>query len=202
MEYALTGGFSIIVIMFCIGYISGAHINPSITIALATVGQFPWCKVPFYVGVQLGASVLAAYVGKIVYDMPCDLAVTEPLGGIMRAFIAEFIATLFIMFLVSAIISNIHSIGWSSAFGFGAAVSLAVLITGPVSGGSLNPARSFGPAIISERFEDLWLYFVAPTVGSIVGAFLFRLLQLEQQTFYSLSANSSPTAQSVSELRA
>ncbi|XP_058076986.1 probable aquaporin NIP7-1 isoform X1 [Magnolia sinica] len=179
LEYASTGGFAIIVVIFAIGPISGAHMNPSITIAFATLGQFPWCRVPIYVTAQMLGSVSATYVGKFVYNMHADFANTRPVHGLKTAFWAELIATSFIMFLASALSSNAQSVGQLSPVAVGAAIALGVLITGPVSGGSMNPARSFGPAVVSWKFDHVWLYLVAPTIGAVVGAHLFRLLRLQ-----------------------
>ncbi|XP_058076987.1 probable aquaporin NIP7-1 isoform X2 [Magnolia sinica] len=135
--------------------------------------------VPIYVTAQMLGSVSATYVGKFVYNMHADFANTRPVHGLKTAFWAELIATSFIMFLASALSSNAQSVGQLSPVAVGAAIALGVLITGPVSGGSMNPARSFGPAVVSWKFDHVWLYLVAPTIGAVVGAHLFRLLRLQ-----------------------
>ncbi|OVA05508.1 Major intrinsic protein [Macleaya cordata] len=175
LEYAVTGGLSIIVVIFSIGPISGAHVNPSITFAFAILGQFPWSRVPFYIVAQIVGSIFATYVGKSVYGIQADQVITKPvLHGRKKAFWAELIATFIIMFLAASMSRKAHRVGHISGVVVGVAISLAVLITGPVSGGSLNPARSMGPAIVSGKFDDLWVYVLAPTVGAAAGALLFR----------------------------
>ncbi|CAA7388724.1 unnamed protein product [Spirodela intermedia] len=176
-EYALTGCVSLVVLAVVVGPISGAHVNPSITIAFATIGEFPWSKVPYYVAAQMVGSTMAAYVGKLVYKTPPEFAATRPTRGSMTAFWAELFATMFIMLISSALSFHAEVFGQVASFAIGASIGLAVLITGPVSGGSMNPARSLGPAIVSWRFDDLWLYLVAPTAGAVTGALLYKLMQ-------------------------
>ncbi|XP_077243394.1 putative aquaporin NIP7-1 [Tasmannia lanceolata] len=189
LEYASTGGLAIIVVLFAVGCISGAHVNPSVTIAFATIGQFPWSQVPIYVFAQMLGSILACYMGKLVYEMEADFANTRPLHGCKAAFWAELVATFFIMFLASVLSNNVQAVGPSSCFAVGAAIALGVLITGPVSGGSLNPARSLGPAIISWKFDDIWVYLLAPTIGAVSGALLFRLLEILRRTCSATSSS-------------
>ncbi|KAI3871405.1 hypothetical protein MKW98_024574 [Papaver atlanticum] len=179
LEYALTAGLSIIVIIFSVGPISGAHVNPSITLAFALLGDFPWIRVPFYIVAQIVGSIFAAFVGKSVYGIQAHQVTTRPqLHGKKKAFLVEFFTTFIVMFLSASMSRKAHKVGQVSGLVIGVAISLAVLISGPISGGSLNPARSIGPAIVAWRFEHLWLYIVAPTAGAVVAALLFQLLKI------------------------
>ncbi|WCJ23683.1 NOD26-like intrinsic protein 7 1 [Euphorbia peplus] len=192
MEYACTAGLTVVILIFAIGPISGGHFNPAVTIAFATFGHFPWSKVPFYVVAQTVGSVLATYAGKYIYGISPDHMATRPLLGCGPAFLVEFIAAFIIMFLVAGLTYHpspqvLHLAG----FVIGIAIALAVLITGPVSGGSLNPARSLGPAIVSWNFKDLWVYMIAPVAGAIVGALTFHALRINKAVPCG-SANSSP----------
>eukprot|EP00258_Populus_trichocarpa_P007307 XP_002311835.3 probable aquaporin NIP7-1 [Populus trichocarpa] len=189
MEYASVAGLTIIVVIFSIGSISGAHVNPAVTIAFATFGHFPWSKVPLYILAQTVGSVSATYVGSSVYGVKTELMTTRPAIGCSSAFWVEFMATFMLMFLAASLTSQSRSIGPLSGFLYGIAIGLAVLITGPVSGGSLNPARSLGPAIVSWDFKDIWVYITAPTIGAVAGALMFHLLRIRPQ---ACSANSSP----------
>ncbi|GMP56558.1 hypothetical protein CsSME_00020994 [Camellia sinensis var. sinensis] len=205
LEYAATAALTVVVVIFSIGAISGAHVNPSITFAFATLGQFPWSQVPLYIIAQIMGSTLATYVGSLVYGIKSELIITRPLQGSTTAFWVELIATFIIMFLASSleyqskyVSSNFHTflliiatgiaskVGHLSGFVVGTAIGLAVLISGhvqtlpmPISGGSMNPARSLGPAIVSWKFGDVWIYLIAPTVGAVGGALLFRALRLQ-----------------------
>jgi aquaporin NIP len=189
LEYAVTAALSVVVIVFSIGSISGAHVNPAVTIAFATSGQFPWSKVPLYIIAQGIGSLLATYVGKLVYGINSELLTTTPVHGSAAAFWVELIATLIIMFLASALAHQAKYIGHLAGFIVGSAIGLAVLITGPVSGASMNPARSLGPAIVSWKFGGIWIYLTAPTIGAVGGAFLYRALRIHRNPCCS---NSSP----------
>ncbi|KAH9321482.1 hypothetical protein KI387_016121, partial [Taxus chinensis] len=156
MEYAATGSCAIMVVVFSIGHISGAHINPSVTLAFAAVGQFPWWQVPAYVVAQFTGGFLGSYIAKIVYGVKGELGTTKPSQGCVRAFLVEAIASFFIMFLVSALSLDCRHIGQLAGIAVGAAIALGILITAPISGGSMNPARSFGPAVVSNDYEDVW----------------------------------------------
>ncbi|KAL6581791.1 hypothetical protein OROMI_005805 [Orobanche minor] len=180
MEYAATAGLTVMVIVFSIGSISGAHVNPAATIAFAAVGPFPWSKVPLYILGQVGGSVLATYAGRLVYGVKADVMMTRPLHGATSAFWVELVATFIILFLTTALFNQQESIQQLSGFVVGLTICLGVLITGPVSGGSMNPARSLGPALVSWRFDDhLWIYIVAPTIGAILGVFVYRVLRTQ-----------------------
>ncbi|CAL5395549.1 unnamed protein product [Camellia sinensis] len=181
LEYAATAALTVVVVIFSIGAISGAHVNPSITFAFATLGQFPWSQVPLYIIAQIMGSTLATYVGSLVYGIKSELMITRPLQGSTTAFWVELIATFIIMFLASSLEYQSKYVGHLSGFIVGTAIGLAVLISGPISGGSMNPARSLGPAIVSWKFGDVWIYLIAPTVGAVGGALLFRALRLQHQ---------------------
>ncbi|CAI9771005.1 unnamed protein product [Fraxinus pennsylvanica] len=180
MEYAATAALTVTVIVFSIGAISGAHVNPAVTIAFATVGPFPWSEVPLYILAQIGGSTLATYIARLVYGIRSELVMTKPLQGCTAAFWVELIATFIILFLTASLSNDPQSIGKVSGFVVGVAIGLGVLISGPVSGGSMNPARSLGPALVSWKFDDhLWIYLVAPTIGAIAGVFAYRILRLQ-----------------------
>ncbi|KAK7270314.1 hypothetical protein RIF29_23367 [Crotalaria pallida] len=191
LEYATTAGLTVVVIIFSIGPISCAHVNPAVTIAFATVGQFPWLKVPIYIIAQTIGSVSATYIGSLVYGIKSESVMTQPLQGCNSAFWVEVIASFIIMFLVSALASESRAVGHLSGFVAGMAIGLAVLITGPVSGGSMNPARSLGPAILSNKYKDIWIYIIAPSGGAIAGALMFRMLRLRDQPCSTLSSPNS-----------
>ncbi|KAH6821651.1 NOD26-like intrinsic protein 7 [Perilla frutescens var. hirtella] len=180
MEYAATAGLTVVVIVFSIGTISGAHINPAVTIAFAAAGPFPWSKVPLYVLAQVGGSVLATYAGWFVYDIKPELMLTAPIHhGWKSAFLVELVATFIVLFLTTSLFNEQQSLKQVSGFVAGGAICLGVLISGPVSGGSMNPARSLGPALVTWTFDSLWIYLVAPTLGAIAGVVVFRVLRLQ-----------------------
>ncbi|XP_055815153.1 probable aquaporin NIP7-1 [Solanum dulcamara] len=190
MEYATTAALTVVVVVFSIGPISGAHINPAVTLAFAAVGHFPWSKVPFYIVAQVGGSILATYTGKLVYGLKAEFMTTRPLHGCTSAFLVELLATFIVLFLSASLTNDPQSTGPLSGFVVGVAIGLAVLISGPVSGGSMNPARSLGPAIVAWKFGNLWIYVVAPIIGAIAGVVFYRFLRLQG---WSCKPKSTPT---------
>ncbi|KAK1418313.1 hypothetical protein QVD17_27456 [Tagetes erecta] len=177
LEYAVTAGLSVIMVVFSIGHISGAHVNPAVTIAFATVGPFPWKKVPLYIVAQIAGCTIATYAGTMVYGMKSEILMTRPLVGHSAAFWAEFMASFFVLFLTASLVHAPPSVTQFSGFIVAVGIALGVLITGPISGGSMNPARSLGPAIVSFNYEGLWIYLTAPTLGAVCGAFMLRMLK-------------------------
>ncbi|XP_071726962.1 probable aquaporin NIP7-1 [Rutidosis leptorrhynchoides] len=177
LEYAVTAALAVIVVVFSIGHISGAHVNPAVTIAFATVGPFPWKRVPLYIVAQVAGCTLATYAGALVYGMKSEVMTTRPLAGCSAAFWAEFMASFIVLFLTASLVHAPPSVTQFSGFIVAVAIALGVLITGPISGGSMNPARSLGPAIVSFNFNGLWIYLTAPVLGAISGAFMLRILK-------------------------
>ncbi|GAB4843452.1 hypothetical protein Ancab_013414 [Ancistrocladus abbreviatus] len=190
LEYAATTASAVVAIVFSIGDISGAHINPAITIAFAMFGHFPWPKVPFYVTAQMLGAISATYVGGFIYGVEPELLITHPIQGCRAAFCAEFMATFLVMFLAVSLAKNIGSVGHLSGFVMGLGIALGVLITGPISGGSMNPARSLAPAIVSWKFNHIWIYIVAPTAGAVLGVLMVHVLCPRRALL--LDPNSSP----------
>nr|GEY48858.1 probable aquaporin NIP7-1 [Tanacetum cinerariifolium] len=177
LEYAVTAGLAVVVVVFSIGHISGAHVNPAVTIAFSTVGPFPWKRVPLYIVAQVAGSTLASFAGKLVYGLKSEVMTTRPLVGSSAAFWAEFMASFIVLFLTASLVHAPPSVTQFSGFIVAVGIALGVLITGPISGGSMNPARSLGPAIASFNFNGLWIYLTAPTLGAVSGAFTLRLLK-------------------------
>ncbi|CAI9102474.1 OLC1v1000754C1 [Oldenlandia corymbosa var. corymbosa] len=182
MENAATAALSIAIIIFAFGEISRAHLNPAISISFAIVGPFPWVLVTMYVLAQLGGCVLGSLAGRLVYDTKLDALLTKPTQGLGAAFSVEFVATSLVMFLAATLSTNKPSAGRFSGFVMGLAVGLGVILSGHLSGGSMNPARSLGPAIVACNFDHMWIYVVAPTFGAIFGGLLQRALRLQGWT--------------------
>ncbi|KAL1151906.1 hypothetical protein V6Z11_A09G071600 [Gossypium hirsutum] len=176
LEYATTAGLTIVVLIYSIGSISGAHVNPALTIAFTAFGYFPWSRVPLYILAQILGSIMAALMGEFIYGIKSDVLTTRPGQGCQAAFLAELIADFIVVFVIAAV-NNKH-VGPLSGLVIGMSIALAVLITGPISGGSLNPARSLGPAIVSRNFDRIWIYLTAPVIGALLGALMYRVLRL------------------------
>ncbi|KVI01655.1 probable aquaporin NIP7-1 [Cynara cardunculus var. scolymus] len=195
LEYAVTAALAVIMVVFSIGHISGAHVNPAVTIAFATVGPFPWKKVPLYIVAHVAGSAIATYAATLVYGMKPEVMTTRPLAGYSAAFWAEFMSTFFVLFLTASLVHAPPSVTQFSGFIVAVGIGLGVLITAPISSGSMNPARSLGPAIVSFNFDGLWIYLTAPILGSVSGAFTLRMLKPCASSTPSSSSSSSRRSQ-------
>ncbi|MBA0587240.1 hypothetical protein Gorai_000372 [Gossypium raimondii] len=121
---------------------------------------------------------MAALMGEFIYGIKSDVMTTRPGQGCQAAFLAELIADFIVVFVIAAVTQQARSVGPLSGLVIGMSIALAVLITGPISGGSLNPARSLGPAIVSRNFDRIWIYLTAPVIGALLGALMYRVLRL------------------------
>lgn len=170
----LTFGLVIMVMVYATGHISGAHFNPAVTLAFASTGRFPWRQVPAYLAGQSAAAVLAALALRAILGPTADLGATFPAGTATQSLALEFILTFFLMFVITAVATDSRAVGTMAGMAIGGTVGLAAIFGGPISGASMNPARSLGPALVNGTAEELWIYLVAPVVGAIAGAWVYR----------------------------
>jgi MIP family channel proteins len=173
----LTFGLVIMVMIYATGHICGAHFNPAVTLAFAAVGRFPWKQVPAYVAGQVAAAILASFALQAVIGDVANLGTTAPAGSAMQSMVLEAILTFFLMFVITAVATDSRAVGAMAGWAIGGTVGLEAIFAGPISGASMNPARSFGPALVSMETSDLWVYILGPTVGALLGAFAYRLIQ-------------------------
>lgn len=184
---ALAFGLVIAVMIAAIGHISGGHINPAVSIGLAATGHLPWKDLPVYVLAQLVGATLAALT-LLGFFGAHGVAVTvnSPALNIsmLQAFGMEALLTAFLVFVISAVATDSRSVGTLGAFAVGGTITLGALWGGPLTGASMNPARSFGPAFISALNSGnvdwktiLLVYILAPIVGGLIGAFLYHFIR-------------------------
>lgn len=156
------------------GTVSGAHLNPVVTLAFALRRDFHWRRVPGYLTAQLAGAVLACAMLRATFGGDLDLGASHAGPGFNsgQALVIEALLTLGLVSTILGTASTAQNIGALSAFGFGAYIVLAGLWASPVSGASMNPARSFGPAVVNGDFTDLWIYLAGPVIGAVaaVGA--------------------------------
>jgi MIP family channel proteins len=177
---ALAFGLVIMVMVYATGHLSGAHINPAVTIAFTLTRHFPARDAAAYVTAQLIGATLAALCLLAVWtDQPASLGATVPSVGIGSALVYEALLTAFLMFVIMAVATDTRAVGAAAAIAIGGTVGLDALFGGPVTGASMNPARSFGPALAGGEWQDFWIYLVGPLVGAAIGALAYQLVRGE-----------------------
>jgi MIP family channel proteins len=175
---ALVFGLVIMVMVYATGHLSGAHINPAVTIAFALTRHFPGREAATYIGSQVaGALVAALALLGIWASEPGDRGVTVPSVGAGSALTYEVVMTGLLMFVIMAVATDTRAVGAAAAIAIGASVGLDALFGGPVTGASMNPARSLGPAIATGEFTDLWVYLVGPAAGAALGALAYQAIR-------------------------
>ena len=174
---SLTFGLVIMVMIYATGHLSGAHFNPAVSIAFATIGRFSWREVPFYILGQLAAALLGALALKVLLASDGSLGATVSTMPMESAFAIEVLLTFSLMFVITSVATDARAEGAMAGLAIGGTVAMAALMGGPLTGASMNPARSLGPALISGRMDGLWLYLVAPCVGAVLGGVVYRWTQ-------------------------
>ena len=179
LAVALAFGLALTAIVAAIGHVSGAHVNPAITLGLAITNKFPWQYVPVYIGAQLLGGILGAVGTWIAYGSEArrlvDLGATIPAENVgdLQALVVEILVTFILMFVVISVATDDRAPAGIAPLAVGFALACGVLIAGPVTGGSLNPARSLGPMILAGEFTAVWVYIVGPIIGATLAALLY-----------------------------
>lgn len=178
MGVALASGLAVMIIILSTGHISGAHLNPAATLAFATIKEFPWSQVPIYFVSQLGASVVASLALKVILRYEGSAGLTVPSGTASQAFVVEFIITFCLMFVVTAVATDTRAVGELAGIAVGATVILNNLVAGALTGASMNPVRTLGPAIVANSYTAIWVYILGPITGALSGAATYTLVRL------------------------
>ncbi|KAG8385386.1 hypothetical protein BUALT_Bualt03G0037600 [Buddleja alternifolia] len=179
---ALLWGLDVMIMIYTVGHLSGAHFNPAVTFAFATCKRFAWKYVPAYISVQMLASTLASITIQIMFGSQEENFVgTLPSGSNIQSLVLEFIITFYLMFAVSGIATDPRGTREMSGLALGATVTMNSLLAGPISGASMNPARSLGPAIVFNKYRGIWIYIVGPTAGALAGVWFYNLIRLKDK---------------------
>ena len=179
LAIALAFGYVLAAMVGALGNISGAHLNPAVTLGLATIRKFSWRAVPVYLAFQLAGAVLGALATWATFGgaarSAAKLGATVPADGISngRAFLIETFITFLLVFVVIAVTSDRRASGTTASVSIGFALVSAVLIGGPSTGGAVNPVRALGPEIVSGTFTSFWVYLLAPVLGGVVAAVVY-----------------------------
>jgi MIP family channel proteins len=178
---AITFGLVIMFGIYAVGHISGAHFNAAVTFAFALTRHFPWPRAVAYwcaqfVGAVTAAAVLLGSLGNVAH-----VGATLPSGSAAQSFLWEAVLSGFLMFVVMAVATDTRAVGEAAAIAIGGTIALDALFGGPISGASMNPMRSLGPALVSGDLHALWVYLAAPLVGTAAGAAAYQYVRDEEQ---------------------
>lgn len=182
LEVALAFGVTLGVMVYALGHISGAHVNPAVSVGLAVGGHIRWRLVPAYVIVQAVGAIVAAGILRLTLASGAPLGVTRPSGSDGQAFVWETILTFFLVLVVTAVATDERAFRQAAGAAIGGTIVLDALAGGPISGASMNPARSLGPALVAGDFTGLWIYLTAPFLGAILAALAYRLMRGDSST--------------------
>ena len=182
---AMAPGLAVMVMIAAVGHISGAHFNPAVTLAFAITRHFDWTELPAYWLGQLAGAISAAAILWLLFGRVASLGANRPAGSALQALGLEVLLTAALMFVITAVATDTRAAegasavlaGPMAAVAIGGTVALNSLWAGPISGASMNPARSFGPALVAGAWEAHWVYWLGPLLGAVIGAALYQALR-------------------------
>ena len=172
---ALTFGLVVLAMIHTFGDVSGAHLNPAVTIGFAAAGRFPARDVPGYVVAQFAGAFAASGLLRVLFPESSTLGETLPAGSAAQSFVFEVVLTFILMMTILSVSTGAKEKGITAGLTIGAVIALEAMFAGPVSGASMNPARSLAPAIVGGQFAHLWLYPAATILGALLAVPTCRL---------------------------
>lgn len=171
-------GLVVMAMIYATGHLSGAHINPAVTLAFTFTRHFPTRDALAYIGAQFAGALAGALALLAVWPTkPAALGATIPSIDVGGALVYETVMTAFLMFVIMAVATDTRAVGAAAAIAIGGTVAFDAMFGGPVTGASMNPARSFGPALAAGEWTDFWIYIIGPVLGAALGAFAYQLVR-------------------------
>lgn len=165
---AITFGLIVLAMIYAFGDVSGAHINPAVSVAFAVARRFAWTDLPGYILAQIAGAFAASLLLKVLFPLDQNLGATLPAGTAAQSFVLESILTFLLMLVILSVSTGAKEKGITAGIAIGSVIGLEAMFAGPICGASMNPARSLAPAIVSGHIQSLWLYLIAPAVGAIL----------------------------------
>ncbi|KAJ1414167.1 Major intrinsic protein [Sesbania bispinosa] len=189
---SIVWGLAVMVLAYSLGHISGAHFNPAVTIAHASTRRFPFKQVPAYIIAQVLGSTLASGTLRLIFNgKENHFSGTLPAGSDLQAFVVEFIITFYLMFVISGVATDNRAIGELAGLAVGSTVLLNVMFAGPITGASMNPARSLGPAIVHHEYRGIWIYLVSPILGAVAGTWVYNFIRYTNKPVREITKSAS-----------
>lgn len=179
---AITFGLIVSAMIYTVGDISGAHLNPAVTIAFWVSGSFPLKEVLPYMFSQAAGAFIASFVLKFLFPVNETLGATLPAGSAMQSFVLELILTFILLFVILHVAKGSKEQGMFAGVAIGGVVLLEAMFAGPICGASMNPIRSISPAVVSGHLEHIWVYITAPVAGAILAVGCWKVLKQEEKS--------------------
>ena len=176
---ALTFGLIVLAMIYTVGDISGAHLNPAVSLGFFAARRFPLRSLIPYVLSQCAGAFAATVILRLLFLENATLGSTLPAGSAMQSFALELILTAILMFVILSVSTGAAEKGITAGIAVGAVIGLEAMFAGPISGASMNPARSLAPAVVSQHLSSLWIYLVAPTAGALLAVVGCRCVREE-----------------------
>ncbi len=176
---AFTFGLIVMAMIYAVGDISGAHLNPAVTVALCAARRFPAAKALPYIAAQTLGALAASGLLKVMFQDHPTLGATLPSGSWQQSFLLEVVLTAILMFVVLTATTGSKEKVALAGLVIGGVVALEAMFAGPICGASMNPARSFAPAVVSGKIDSLWIYMVATTAGALLAVPLAAAMQTD-----------------------
>ena len=174
---ALTFGLIVLVMIYTLGDISGAHINPAVTIGFWLSRQLAGREVLPYIVSQSAGALAASGIVRLLFPDNRLLGATQPAGAALQSFVLEFLLTALLMFVILGVSTGAREKGITAGIVVGSVIALEAMFAGPITGASMNPARSLGPALVSGQIANLWIYLTAPVIGAGFGVLCCRCVR-------------------------
>lgn len=174
-------GSAVAIMIYAVGHISGAHFNPAVTAAFWLTGRFPAIRVPGYVLAQSLGALLASSTHAVLWGWDHSFGVTDFSGGVGTGALMEFILSFALMFVIASVATDSRAVGELAGIAIGATVAVCAFVGGPLTGASMNPARSLGPALLAGNLTHLWLYLTIPFLGTFAGALIYDRIRCDRQ---------------------
>ena len=174
---ALTFGLVVLALVYTLGDLSGAHLNPAVTLGFAVAGRFPGREVAPYAAAQVAGAFAASLLLCGLFPEAATLGATVPRGAAVQSFVLEVVLTWILMLVILCVSTGAKEKGTMAGVAVGAVIALEAMFAGPICGASMNPARSLAPGVVSGRTTHLWVYMVAPTLGALLAVPSFALIR-------------------------
>lgn len=174
---ALTFGLVVLAMIYTVGDISGAHLNPAVTVGFFAAGRLSGRVVLPFVFAQCAGALAASFALRLLFPTNGKLGATFPAGSEVQSFALEFILTFLLMLVILRVSTGAKEKGITAGIVVGSVIALEAMFAGPICGASMNPARSLAPALVSGHLEHLWIYLIATVTGAVAGTVACRLLQ-------------------------